>query len=108
VSEESEPRNPEVIPSNTGHAGTDKAPERWVSFLGFVIVTKGDLLAAAAFLLSLVSVIYQLSSWIKGPSPSVYPPELIYVFFDHRSSTPPTPGTTPLCGISAWRQLPQA
>jgi hypothetical protein len=80
--EDSESRPPEVLPSKTLHSGEDKAPERWVSFLGFVIVTKADLLAAAAFLLSLVSVIYQLSSWIKGPSPSVYPPDLVYVFFD--------------------------
>lgn len=83
MSEDSEPRSPEVVTqSNAQHFGADKPPERWVSLLGFVIVAKADLLAAAAFLLSPISVLYQLSSWIKGPSPSVYPPDLVYVFFD--------------------------
>lgn len=82
MSEGGEPPAPEANPSKVQHAGPDKPPERWVSFLGFVIVTKADLLAAAAFLLSLISIFYQLSSWIEGPSPSVYPPDLVYVFFD--------------------------
>lgn len=60
-----------------------KPPERWLSLLGFVIVAKADLLAASAFLLSLVSIVYQLSSWMRGPLPSIYAPDLVYVFFDH-------------------------
>jgi hypothetical protein len=72
----------DVLSSKAKDAEADKAPERWVSFLGFVIVTKADLLAASAFLLSLISIIYQTSAWLKGPSPSFYPPDLVYVFFD--------------------------
>ena len=72
---EAPPRKPEIVDS-------DKPPERWVSLFGFVIVTKSDLLAAAAFLLSLITVVYQFSSWVRGPAPSVYPPDVMYVFFD--------------------------
>lgn len=72
----------EDVPSKTAATEANKAPERWISIFGFVIVTKADLLAAAAFLLSLTTVVYQFSSWLKGPSPSVYPPDLVYIFFD--------------------------
>ena len=58
------------------------APEPWFSFLGFVFVTKADLLAAAAFLLSVTTLIYQLSSSLAAPAPSVYAPDVVYVFFD--------------------------
>ncbi|MDB5414123.1 MAG: hypothetical protein JWR10_2458 [Rubritepida sp.] len=68
--------------SNGKRSGFDKPPERWISFLGFVIVTKSDLLAATAFVLSMISVAYQISSWANGASPSVYPPDLVYVTFD--------------------------
>lgn len=63
--------------------GADKPPERWISLLGFVIVTKADLLAAAAFFLSLVSLLYQTSLWFAKPSPTFFPPDLVYVYFDH-------------------------
>ena len=60
----------------------EKPPERWLSFLGFVIVAKADLLAAAAFLLSVVGLVYQFSAWVRGPKPSLYAPDVVYVFFD--------------------------
>ena len=82
MSEGDEAKEGRGYPSKKLRAGKGKAPERWVSFLGFVLATKSDLLAAAAFLLSLISVTYQASLWLKGPSPSVYPPDLVYVFFD--------------------------
>ena len=60
----------------------ERPPERWLSFLGFVIVAKADLLAAAAFLLSAAGLIYQFSAWISGPKPSLYTPDVAYIFFD--------------------------
>lgn len=59
-----------------------KPPEKWISFLGFVIVAKADLLAATAFLLSLASLLYQFSTWMRGPQASIYPPDVVYILFD--------------------------
>lgn len=83
MGDEAPDRGPEVLPPKFTRSGLDSPPERWVSLFGFVIVTKSDLLAAAAFLLSLATVSYQFSSWIRGPEPSVYPPDIVYVFFDN-------------------------
>lgn len=62
--------------------GASDPPEPWFTFLGFVVVTRADLLAAAAFLLSVTTLVFQLSSWLSGPEPSVYPPDIVYVRFD--------------------------
>jgi len=57
-------------------------PERYFSFLGFTIVRKADLLAASAFLISIITLIYQGYSWFSGAKINFYTPDRVFVFFD--------------------------
>ncbi|MBB5684887.1 hypothetical protein [Sphingobium boeckii] len=57
-------------------------PVNWISLFGFVIVTKADMLAAAAFLLSISTIVIQVTTWFTGSKPTVYAPDTVYVFFD--------------------------
>lgn len=58
------------------------APEKWFSFFGLIVLRRTDLLAAAAFILSLSTILYQTWNFMKGASPAIYPPDTLYVFFD--------------------------
>lgn len=63
-------------------AGKGEPPSNWISIFGFVIVTKADLLAATAFLLSLGTLLYQASVWMQGSRPRLFRPDVVYIFFD--------------------------
>jgi hypothetical protein len=57
-------------------------PEKWFNLLGLVVVRRTDLLAAAAFALSISTLTYQLWQFTRGASPAMYHPDTLYVFFD--------------------------
>jgi hypothetical protein len=63
-----------------------KPPERWFKLLGLVVVTKTDLLAAAAFFLAVSTAIYQGWQFINGADVALYHPDTVYVFFDRYAS----------------------
>jgi hypothetical protein len=52
------------------------------TFLGLKIVRRTDLLAATAFLLAMVSTIYQFWGFVRGPVVTLYPPDRVVLFFD--------------------------
>jgi hypothetical protein len=60
-------------------------PEQWFQFLGLVIVRKADLLAATAFLLALISTVYQFGGFLSGPHISAFAPDRVVLIFDHYS-----------------------
>jgi hypothetical protein len=47
-----------------------------------VVVRRTDLLAAAAFVLSITGLSYQLWQFVRGANPQMYNPDTLYVFFD--------------------------
>src|SRR4029078_4115529 len=57
-------------------------PENWFTFLGLVIVRRTDLLAGAAFVLSLSTVVYQAWQFVRGANPQMYHPDTVFVYFD--------------------------
>lgn len=60
----------------------EQTPEPWFKFLGLIIVRKADLLAAAAFLLAISSVAYQLWEIARGAQVTLYHPDIVYIYFD--------------------------
>ena len=62
--------------------GPGPPPEKWFNFLGLVVLRRTDLLAAAAFVLSISAVTYQLWQFVRGASPTLYAPDTLYIFFD--------------------------
>lgn len=57
-------------------------PEKWFSLFGLVVVRRTDLLAAAAFALSLSTISYQAWQFLRGANPLMYHPDTLYVFFE--------------------------
>jgi len=57
-------------------------PESWFTFFGLVVVRRTDLLAAAAFVLSLSTVGYQAWQFVRGANPQMYHPDTVYIIFD--------------------------
>jgi len=62
--------------------GSGSPPDRWFTLFGLVVVRRTDLLAAAAFVLSLSTISYQLWQFARGARPAIYHPDTVYVFFD--------------------------
>jgi hypothetical protein len=56
-------------------------PEKWFTLFGLVVVRRTDLLAAAAFALSISTISYQLWQFVRGANPN-YHPDTVYIFFD--------------------------
>jgi hypothetical protein len=60
----------------------DDPPERWFSFFGLVVMRKTDLLAAAAFVISLSTAVYQFVGFMRGAQLEIYHPDTVYIYFD--------------------------
>jgi hypothetical protein len=60
----------------------EKPPEKWFPLFGLVVVRKTDLLAATAFLLSVVAIIYQFYEFVRGANPQIFHPDTMYIYFD--------------------------
>jgi hypothetical protein len=58
-------------------------PEKYFTFLGFVIVRKADFLAATAFILAAASSIYQIGGYLWGPHLTMYLPDRVIIAYDH-------------------------
>ena len=64
------------------HVKSNPPPEKWFTLFGLVVVRRTDLLAAAAFALSISTISYQLWQFVRGANPAMYHPDTVYVFFD--------------------------
>ena len=63
-------------------AGDPDPAERSFRFLGLTVIRKTDLLAAAAFFISVSTVIIQLYGFARGARLAMFAPDTVYVRFD--------------------------